>query len=58
MPGMARKLALNSYVVDADSIDHLKDIGTSSDAAHYYNIVIDEGRSVVTHIASSKRNIG
>lgn len=54
VPGMARTLALNPYVVDADSIDHLKDIGISSDAAHYYNIAIDEGRSVVTYIASTE----
>ena len=54
VPGMGTTLVLNRYVVDADSTDHLKDIGISYDAAHYYNIAIDEGRSVVTYTASTE----
>jgi hypothetical protein len=51
VPGLRSTLALSAYLVDASS-DHLKDIGISNDAAHYYNIAIDEGRGVVTYMAS------
>ena len=53
VPGMQRTLALSAYVVDATT-HHLKDVGISSDAANYYNIAIDQGRSVVTYLASSE----
>src|SRR5579872_3600702 len=49
--GLCGPLALSAYLVDGDS-DHLKGIGISSDAAEYYNMAIDEGRSVVTYMAS------
>ena len=51
---MAMTLALNPYAMDATKTDHLKDIGISSDAAHYYNVAIDEGRSVVTYVTSTE----
>jgi hypothetical protein len=54
VPGMGRTLALNPYVVDAPGMDHLKDIGITLDAGHYYNIAIDEGRSVVTYVTSAE----
>jgi hypothetical protein len=54
VPGMGTTLALNPYVVDSDTMNHLKDIGISYDAAQYYNIAIDEGRSVVTYITSTE----
>jgi hypothetical protein len=54
VPGMGRTLALNAYAMDAAGMDHLKDIGITPDAAHYYNIAIDEGRSVVTYISSTE----
>jgi hypothetical protein len=44
---------LNPRVVDGAGTNHLKDIGISSDAAAYYNLAIDEGRSVVTYITST-----
>lgn len=45
--------ALSAYLIDDDS-DHLKGIGISGDAAHYYHAAIDEGRSVVTYMASTE----
>jgi hypothetical protein len=54
VPGMAMTLALNPYAMDSARTDHLKDIGISSDAAHYYNVAIDEGRSVVTYVTSTE----
>jgi len=53
VPGMGTTLALNAYSADT-CINHLKDIGISYEAAHYYNIAIDEGRSVVTYVASTE----
>lgn len=52
VPGMGTTSALNAYVADAAGMDHLKGIGINRDAAHYYNIAIDEGRSVVTYVTS------
>jgi hypothetical protein len=54
VPGTGRTFALNAYAMDAARVDHLKDIGISPDAAHYYNIAIDEGRSVVTYVTSAE----
>jgi hypothetical protein len=51
VPGVCSTLALSAYLVDGD-LDYLKGIGISSDAAKYYNMAIDEGRSVVTYMAS------
>ena len=34
--------------------DYLRSIGIFPDAAHYYNIAIDEGRCVVTYNASAE----
>lgn len=53
VPGLDTTLALSAYLVDAGS-DHLKDMGISGDAADYYNIAIDEGRSVVTYAAMAE----
>ncbi len=52
-PGLGSTLALSAYLIDDDS-DHLKGIGISSDAAHDYNLAIDEGRSVVTYMAGAE----
>jgi hypothetical protein len=52
VPGMGATLALNAYVADAAGVDRFKGIGISPDTAHYYNIAIDEGRSVVTYVTS------
>lgn len=54
VPGMGTTLALNAYVADAAGMDRLKGIGIIPDAAHYYNIAIDEGRSVVTYVTSAE----
>jgi hypothetical protein len=54
VPGMGATLALNAYVADAAGMDHLKGMGISSDTAHYYNIAIDEGRSVVTYVTRAE----
>ena len=35
-------------------MDYLKNIGILPDAAYYYNIAIDEGRSVITYNASAE----
>lgn len=43
-----------SVSADAPSLDYLKNIGISPDAAYYYNIAIDEGRSVITYNAVSE----
>jgi hypothetical protein len=51
VPGLGSTLALSAYLIDDDS-DHLKGAGISSDAARYYNVAIDEGRSVVTYMAN------
>ena len=53
VPGMGTTLALNAYVADVAAMDRLKGIGINPDAAHYYNIAIDEGRSVVTYVTSA-----
>jgi hypothetical protein len=53
VPGMGSTLALSAYLID-DGSDHLKGIGISSDAAHHYNIALDEGRSVVTYMATTE----
>jgi hypothetical protein len=53
VPGMRTTLALNAYVADAAGMDRLKGIGINRDAAHYYNIAIDEGRSAVTYATSA-----
>jgi hypothetical protein len=53
VPGLDSTLALSAYLVDASS-DHLRDIGISDEAAHYYNIAIDEGRGVVTYVTSTR----
>ncbi len=57
VPGMGTTLALNAYVADAAGMDRLKGIGINPDAAHYYNIAIDEGRSVVTYVTSAENAI-
>ena len=54
VPGMGTTLTLNSYAADAAAPNHLESIGISSDAAHYYNIAIDEGRSVVTYVTGAE----
>ena len=54
VPGMGTTLALNAYVADAPGTDRLKGIGITTDAAYYYNIAIDEGRSVVTYVTSAE----
>jgi hypothetical protein len=54
VPGLGRTLALNAYAMDAPRMDYLKDMGITPDAAHYYNIAIDEGRSVVTYVSSTE----
>jgi hypothetical protein len=54
VPGTGSTFALNAYAMDAARVDHLKDIGITPDAAHYYNIAIDEGRSVVTYVTSAE----
>ena len=54
VPGMGTRLALNDYVADAAGTDHLRGMGISFDTAHYYNIAIDEGRSVVTYVTSAE----
>lgn len=54
VPGMGTTLALNAYVADTAGMDYLKGIGITPDAAHYYNIAIDEGRSVVTYVTSTE----
>ena len=53
VPGMERTFALSAYLVDATT-HHLKDMGISPDAANYYNIAIDQGRSVVTYLANTE----
>lgn len=53
VPGIERTLALSAYLVDATT-HHLKDMGISTDAANYYNIAIDQGRSVVTYSANAE----
>jgi hypothetical protein len=53
VPGLGRTLALSAYLID-DGSDHLQGIGISNDDAHYYNIAIDEGGSVVTYMASTE----
>jgi len=52
VPGMGATLALNPYVDDAAGMDHLKGTTISPDAAHYYNMAIDKGLSVVTYVTS------
>lgn len=54
VPGMRTTLALNAYVADATGMDRFKGIGMSYDTAHYYNIAIDEGRSVVIYPTSAE----
>src|SRR5579864_4332756 len=53
VPGMGATLALGAYSADT-CIDHLKDIGIPYDAAYYYNIAIEEGRSVLTYVTSTE----
>lgn len=53
VPGMGITLALDAYAADT-CINHLKDIGIPCDAAHYYNIAIEEGRSVLTYVTSTE----
>lgn len=52
VPGMGNKAMLSSYFMERDYADHLTNLGIGRDAAHHYNIAIDEGRSVVTYVAS------
>jgi hypothetical protein len=54
VPGMRTTLALNAYVADATGTDRFKGMGMSYDTAHYYNIAIDEGRSVVIYLTSAE----
>lgn len=54
VPGMGTTLALNAYVADTAGVDRLEGMGISSDTAHYYNIAIDEGRSVVTYVTCAE----
>jgi hypothetical protein len=53
VPGLRSTLALSAYLID-DGSDHLKGIGISGDAAYYYNIAIEQGRGVVTYMASTE----
>ena len=53
VPGMGTTLALGAYSADT-CVNHLKDIGIPYDAAHYYNIGIEQGRSVLTYSTSSE----
>jgi hypothetical protein len=53
VPGAGTKVALSAYLID-DGWGHLQGIGISNDVAHYYNIAIDQGRSVVTYMASTE----
>ena len=53
VPGQGGTLALSAYLID-DGSDHLKGIGISNDAAYYYSLAIDQGRSVVTYMASTE----
>lgn len=53
VPGMGMTLTLGAYSADT-CINHLKDIGIPYDAAHYYNIAIEEGRSVLTYFTSTE----
>lgn len=52
VPGMGTKLTLNSYFADTAPVDYLRNIGIFPDAAHYYNIAIDEGRCVIAYNTS------
>src|SRR5579884_921441 len=54
VPGMGVTLTLSPYLGDKAGVNHLKNLGISSDAAHYYDIAIDEGRSVVTYHANTE----
>jgi hypothetical protein len=54
LPGIGTPLVLKPYVVDALSMDHLRGMGISSDAAHYYSIAMDDGRSVVTYVTGAE----
>src|SRR5579864_8172489 len=51
--GMGTRLALDAHTVDA-GVNYLKDIGIPHDAAHYYDIAVSEGRTVVTYVASTE----
>lgn len=53
VPGMGLRLALDPYVVDAGT-NQLKEIGISDDAAYYYNIAVNEGRTVVTYVVPTE----
>lgn len=52
VPGLGAKLTLNSYFADTAPVDYLGSIGIFPDAAHYYNIAIDEGRCVIAYNTS------
>lgn len=52
VPGMRSTLAMGAYLDDVSGTNQLKNLGIASDAAHYYDVAIDEGRSVVTCVAS------
>lgn len=54
VPGMGATLTLNSYLADTAPVDYLRNIGIFPDAAHYYNIAIDEGRCVVAYNTSAE----
>lgn len=51
VPGMRTTLTLSPYPMSAQNESRLTDMGMSSDAAHHYNIAVEEGRSVVTYRA-------
>jgi len=57
VPGMGTTSALNASVADAAGMDHLNGIGITPDAAHYYNIAIDEGRTVVSFVLAASKKI-
>lgn len=54
VPGMSAMRTLSGYSPDENAVDHLPDIGISQSRALYYNIAIEEGRSVVVYKASSE----
>ncbi|HEV3155611.1 MAG TPA: hypothetical protein VGZ02_17530 [Candidatus Baltobacteraceae bacterium] len=53
VPGMGMRLALDPYVEDAGT-NRLREIGISDDAAYYYNIAVNEGRTVVTYVVPTE----
>jgi hypothetical protein len=52
VPGMGTTLTLTPYFADA-TVNYLKGLGISHEAANYYNIAIAEGYSVVTYVTGT-----